>query len=218
MYIGNHNIPQFRTFKTIMKNILIIHAHNPSDFSKGELNTHMTTLIEQWFNQQGHDVEITHSAQNYDVAEELEKHQKADLVVLQTPVNWMGVPWSYKKYMDEVYTAGMGGALCLGDGRSGSEDNHMYGSSGTLKKTHYMLSLTFNAPEVAFENKDAFLFTGKSVDDLFYPMHMNFKFFGMNALPTFACFDVLKNPQIKADEARLIAHLNQHVLPKLKGE
>jgi modulator of drug activity B len=30
-------------------------------------------------------------------------------------------------------------------------------------------------------------------------MHLNFKFFGMEPLPTFACFDVMKNPDIEND-------------------
>ena len=54
---------------------------------------------------------------DYDVDEQLAHHQWADISLLQSPVNWMGVPWSFKKYMDEVYTAGMAGALCDGDGR-----------------------------------------------------------------------------------------------------
>ena len=30
---------------------------------------------------------------DYDVAAGLEKHQWADVILLQTPVNWMGVHW-----------------------------------------------------------------------------------------------------------------------------
>ena len=50
-----------------------------------------------------------------------------------------------------------------------------------------MMSLTFNAP-AEHSTKKEFLFQGKSVDDLFYPQHMNFGFFGMSGLPTFACY------------------------------
>lgn len=41
-------------------------------------------------------------------------------------------------------------------------------------------------------------------------MHLNFKFFGMRPLETFACFDVLKNPNIETDFERFEAHLNQY--------
>jgi len=40
-------------------------------------------------------------------------------------------------------------------------------------------------------------------------MHLNFKFFGMTALETFACHDVMKNPDIQGDFERFSAHLNK---------
>lgn len=40
-------------------------------------------------------------------------------------------------------------------------------------------------------------------------MHANFRFFGMSALPTFACYDVMKNGDIENDFARLESHLNE---------
>ena len=73
-----------------------------------------------------------------------------------------------------------------------------------------MLSLTFNAPKQAFDNPSEYLFQGKSVDDLMFPMHMNFRFFGIEALPTFTCFDVMKNPNIEDDFTRFEHHLNTH--------
>lgn len=38
---------------------------------------------------------------------------------------------------------------------------------------------------------------------------MNFKFFGMKGLPTFACFDVMKNAKIDSDLANFESHINQ---------
>jgi modulator of drug activity B len=73
-----------------------------------------------------------------------------------------------------------------------------------------MLSLTFNAPKNAFDDPDQYLFRGRSVDDLFFPMHMNFRFFAMQPLDTFVCYDVLKNPDIENDLVRFEAHLNKH--------
>ena len=149
----------------------------------------------------------------YNVDEEVEKHQWADVVLLQTPVNWMGVTWSFKKYMDEVYTAGMFGKLCQNDGRDETAPKENYGAGGQLTKAKYMLSLTFNAPEEAFDDANEYLFAGKSVDDLLFPQHMNFKFFGMQPLPTFACYDVMKNPAIENDFQRFEAHINVSIQP-----
>ena len=194
-----------------MANVYVINAHHPSDFSAGELNRALAELAAEFFADKGWAVRTVATAQGCDVRTELENHGWADLIVLQTPVNWMGVPWSFKKYMDEVYTAGMSGELCDGDGRSRKDKSLQYGTGGTLGGKNYMLSLTFNAPAEAFGNKGQYLFGGKTVDDLFFPMHMNFRFFAMEPLSTFGCFDVLKNPQIEADFERYEAHLEKIV-------
>lgn len=192
-----------------MSNILIINGHHYYPFSEGKLNATLVDKASTLLSQKGHNVRVVRASETIDVDKELANHQWADIVILQTPVNWMGVTWSFKKYMDEVYTAGMGGALCNGDGRSADKPTENYGFGGTLTGTKYMLSLTFNAPEQSFNNESEF-FAGKSVDDLFFPMHMNFKFFDMTALPTFVCYDVMKNADIENDLARFEAHLEQH--------
>ncbi len=112
--------------------------------------------------------------------------------------------------MDMVYSAGMDGTLCDGDGRTRDDPSKQYGSGGTLVGKQYMLSLTFNAPQDAFNNPDQYLFQGKSVDDLLFPMYMNFRFFGMEPMETFAYYDVMKNPDIANDLVRFEAHLNKH--------
>ena len=102
----------------------------------------------------------------------------------------------------------MSGQLCSGDGRSAENPTKNYGG-GTLTNKKYMMSLTFNAPQEAFDDEDEYLFQGKSVDDLFFPMHMNFRFFGMTSLETFVCYDVMKNPEIENDFKQFEEHLNK---------
>ncbi|NQZ00618.1 MAG: NAD(P)H-dependent oxidoreductase [Bdellovibrionales bacterium] len=192
-----------------MKNALIINAHQYYPFAEGKLNAAMFEKIGTFLEGEGYQIKSSDMKSEWNVDEEVEKHQWAELIILQSPVNWMGVPWSFKKYMDEVYTAGMGGQMCNGDGRTRATPKQGYGTGGTLKGKKYMMSLTFNAPSEAFDNKEEWLFEGKSVDDLFFPMHMNFKFFGMEPLETFASFDVMKNPAIENDFERLQRHLNK---------
>lgn len=55
-----------------------------------------------------------------------------------------------------------------------------------------MISLTYCAPSVAFDNPERFFYEGKGHDELFWPPHLNFKFLGMEPLKTFACYDALK--------------------------
>ena len=122
-----------------MSNIFIINAHQPYSFSEGELNRTLTGLAARTLRESGHQVRISNSAEPYEVESELDNHQWADAVILQSPVNWMGVPWSFKKYMDEVYTAGMRGQLCDGDGRTAEAPKANYGNGGTLKDVPYLL-------------------------------------------------------------------------------
>ena len=194
-----------------MPKALIINADYPSDFSSGTLNGSLVEKASSLLEKKGYELRQQNVIEDWDTEEELAKHQWADDVLLQTPLNWMGVPWRFKQYMDDVYSAGMAGQLCDGDGRSRSDPSKQYGTGGTLTGKKYMLSLTFNAPRDAFEDEDQYLFQGKSVDDLFFPMHMNFRFFGMEPLETFASYDVLKNPDIENDFRRFEAHIEKHL-------
>ena len=192
-----------------MKNVFIINAHEVYPFSEGKLNRSLVERAKTNLQSKGYNVQLTTMKDDYDVNKEIEKHLWADVLILQTPCNWMGVPWTFKKYMDEVYTAGMDGRLCAGDGRTSHDASKQYGSGGSLTGTKYMLSLTFNAPLGAFNDADQEFFRGRGVDDLFWPTHLNFRFFGMTPLETFACYDVLKNPDVENDFIKFEAHLDK---------
>lgn len=193
-----------------MKNVLIVNGHQRWGSSPGELNRSLVAAMAEQLGQRGYSIRQTVVEEGYDVAEELAHHQWADVVIMQLPVYWMSMPWLLKKYMDEVYTAGLGGELCNRDGRSNERPAENYGTGGTKQGSRYMLSLTFNAPPQAFANDGEWLFEGRSVDDLFMPMHCCFRFFGMTALETFVCYDVKKNPQIEQDFERLAAHIERN--------
>ena len=195
-----------------MKTVYIINAHQPYPFSEGKLNAALAERAKDILTEAGVEVQTLTMTEEYNVEQELKRHQWADAVLLQSPVNWMGVTWSFKKYMDEVYSAGMGGQLCAGDGRTREDASKQYGTGGTLAGKKYMLSLTFNAPKESFDDPDQFLFQGRSVDDLWTPMHMNFRFFAMEALETFRCFDVMKNPDIDNDFQRFDKHIREQFL------
>lgn len=187
-------------------NVLIINGHQPYDFSPGKLTQSLIDIATRELEAKGHSVKHSNVLE-YDVAEELAKHQWADRVILQFPSNWMGVPWSCKKYMDDVFTAGMVDVFCKADGRSSKNPKANYGTGGLMKGKKYLLSVTFNAPREAFNNPAEYLFQGKSLDDLLFPIHCTFRFFAMEQLPTFAAYDVLKNPTIEQDLADFTAHI-----------
>ncbi|MCH2486753.1 MAG: NAD(P)H-dependent oxidoreductase [Erythrobacter sp.] len=187
--------------------VLILNGHQPYDFAKGELNAAFANKAREFFEARGDEVRFTKVSDGYTVDEEVENHRWADLVFMQFPVNWMGVPWSFKKYMDEVYTAGMDGRLTVGDGRTAEAPKANYGMGGTLAGTKYMISSTLNAPAESFDDSSEPFFEGSSLDDLLRPVHLNAKFFAMEPLPTFGAFDVMKNANVEKDFARFDAHL-----------
>lgn len=192
-----------------MKNVLIINTHHPYSPTDGKLNATLAEMAESRLKEKGHVVRTTKVSDGYDVKEEAAKHDWADVIIVQGPVNWMGFPWSFKKYQDEVYGA-VGGTLFDGDGRHRDKPDLHYGSGGLAQGKKYMLSLTFNAPREAFDDKDQYLFGGKGVDDLFFPSHMNFRFMGMEPLETFVCYDVHKNPEVENDFERQRDHLDRY--------
>ncbi|WP_448169042.1 NAD(P)H-dependent oxidoreductase [Burkholderia ambifaria] len=80
-----------------------------------------------------------------------------------------------------------------------------YGTGGLLKG-RYMLSVTANAPQEAFNDDMETYFAGRSEDDLLLPIHLNFKWLGLEKIPPFWAYDVMKNPQIESDFAHFDAH------------
>lgn len=194
-----------------MPNALIINGYHPHPDTDGGLSALLVERAASILRNKGYTVAETRPPEGWDVETEIDKHIGADLVFLQSPVYWMGVSWSFQKYMDEVYSAGMNASMSRGDGRSRRDPDSAltYGMGGKLNG-RYLLSLTFNAPRAAFDNPSQPFFKGRGVDDMFWPMHLNFRFFGLSPLPTFAIFDVHKNPDFETDLARFDAHLDSH--------
>lgn len=188
-----------------MKKILIINAHQYYEgISSGKLNSFVAEVIKQEMQNLGYEVQTTSIEHGYEISEEVAKHLWADVIITQSPVYWFGAPWIYKKYIDEVFTAGMlQGSFLDGDGRTRQNQRKQYGSGGKMQGKKHMLSLTFNAPKAAFNDVTQDLLEGKSVDDLLVCYTASYKFCGIDVLPAFSCFDVMKAPDIERDLIRL---------------
>ena len=98
-------------------NILLIDGGQAFRFTGGRLNHTLHQTARETLTALGHAVKETVIEQSYDTASEVEKWLWMDAVVWQMPGWWMGPPWTVKKYMDEVFTAGAG-MLFANDGRS----------------------------------------------------------------------------------------------------
>lgn len=194
-----------------MTNVLIINGHFPFPTSPGRLNAALCSKAQSFLEAAGCVVKTINTSEPWDTEAQVELQLWADLILLQFPLNSMGAPWALKKYLDEVYTAGMDGRLAKGDGRTRSDPQRQYGSGGCMQGHFYMLSVTCNAPEDAFCDPNQTLFAGRSLDDLLSPVHINFAFFALSMLPTFAAFDVKKSPSLSIDFERFETQLGSNL-------
>jgi modulator of drug activity B len=194
--------------------ILLINARQPvKGMSEGKLNAYIGACICEYLKAKGHEVRTTEIIEGYDVEDEVEKHLWADIIITQSPVYWFGNPWPYKKYVDEVFNAGLlNPRMVANDGRTRSDSDKQYGTGGLMQGKKYMLSLTWNAPEAAFNDQNQYLFQGKSVDEVFVFNTANYRFCGVDILPSFSFHDVLKQGVTEKDLDRLRSHLDVHII------
>lgn len=190
-----------------MKKILLLNGGKQFAHSDGRLNRTLHDTAAAFLDQAGVEFKTTDIDAGYDVAEEVQKFLWADVVIYQMPGWWMGAPWIVKKYLDEVFTEGHG-SLYASDGRTRSDASQKYGSGGLIHGKQYMLSLTWNAPQQAFDDPSDF-FEGRGVDAVYFPFHKAQQFLGMSSLPTFLCVDVMKRPDVERDVARYRQHLTR---------
>ncbi|MES2630432.1 MAG: NAD(P)H-dependent oxidoreductase [Patescibacteria group bacterium] len=176
-------------------NVLITNAHlNYPNWSEGTLNKSMIEVAKDYFVEQGHEVTETNIEDGYIPDEEVQKHVDADLVILQTPINWFGAPWIYKKYVDEVFNSGLHSKILLdNDGRTRSDPARQYGTGGHMLGKKFMVAATWNAPTETFDNPDSVLFEGSSVDDLLLNITSNYKFVGYSVLKSYGIHDIFKD-------------------------
>lgn len=196
---------------TQKKKVLLINTHlTYPNWTEGKLNDSFIQIAKDYFTFYSFEVMETKVEDGYNVEEEVEKHMKADLVILQTPVNWFGAPWIYKKYVDEVFNSGLHSQQFLsGDGRTREDASKQYGSGGNMQGKQFMVCATWNAPQEAFDNSTQQLMQGKGTADLFLNITSNYRFCGYTILNDYNCFDIYKNENIEKDLANYPAHLNK---------
>lgn len=188
-------------------NILLIDGGKSFAHSQGKLNHTLHQHAISTLKQMGHQTQQTIIEQGYDIEQEVNKLLWCDAVIWQMPAWWMGEPWTVKKYIDEVFTAGHG-KLYHSDGRHRQNPTQGYGTGGLLQGKKHMLSLTWNAPIEAFTRKNDF-FAGQGVDGVYLHFHKANEFLGFSPLPTFICNDVIKNPQVEQYLKNYQQHLQQ---------
>ena len=187
--------------------ILLLNGAQSFGHAGGKLNNTLHQIAFKQLVELGHQIQETHIETGDQEEQEVTKMLWADIVIYQMAGWWMSTPWKMKKYMDEVYTAGQG-KLYQDDGRTRTAPSKQYGTGGLLQDHKYMLSVTWNAPQEAFEQFGNF-FDGRGVDGVYFTFHKAQQFLGLTALPSFIANDVIKKPNIEATIAAYTNHLKQ---------
>lgn len=180
-----------------IRTVLIVNGAEPQAYSKGAFNGAMADAIaaelSPYFK-----VLSTRVSDGYDTAQEIKKFKAADVVIYQYPVFWFMVPGQLKTYMDGVFTYDE--FFTYTDGP--------YGSGGLMQGKKVMFSTTWNAPEAAFNDTDAF-FDGAGPSDAILAMRKAHQYCGFEELPHFSAHNVIRNPQLDANIDRLRRHLRE---------
>ena len=194
-----------------MKKVLLIDTHlTYPNWTEGKLNNAFYQIAKEFFISKGFEVLETKVEKGYTPEDEEKKHIEADIVILQTPVNWFGAPWIYKKYVDEVFNSGLAHKTFLsGDGRTREDPSKQYGTGGLLQGKRFMICATWNAPAEAFSNPGYKLFGGKGLTDIFLPITSNYRFCGYDIINSYNCFDIFKRSDISKDLEKYPAYLAQ---------
>ena len=194
-----------------MRKVLLINTHlTYPNWSEGLLNDAFNQKAKDFFKSQDFEILETKVEDGYEADEEVEKHLQADIIILQTPVNWFGAPWIYKKYVDEVFNSGLHSQKFLsGDGRTREDLTRQYGTGGKMQGKKFMISATFNAPAESFENPLQSLMQGNGTEDLFLNITSNYRFCGVKILKGYNCFDIFKDGEIANDLVQYPKHLKK---------
>lgn len=193
-----------------MKKIFVINAGQSFKHSGGKYNQTITeNTLSVLKNIENVEIKITNIDEGYDKDEEVEKFVWADYIIYHTPIWWFQLPFGFKKYIDEVFTAGHNKGIYKSDGRSTANPEINYGTGGMLGGRKYMVTTSWNAPATAFTLPGEF-FKETSVDQgpLFGFHRMN-AFVSLEKLESFHFHDVEKNADIERDMKRYREHLNQ---------
>jgi modulator of drug activity B len=196
------------------KKVLLINAHlTYPNFSEGILNASFYQKAKEFFEANNFGILETKVEDGYDTEEEVEKHLQADIIILQTPINWFGAPWIYKKYVDDVFScAGISKKFLENDGRTREDTSRQYGTGGYLQGKKFMVSATWNAPKTSFDDPKQVLFQGRSTADFFIPITSNYRFCGVDIIPDYNCYDIYKDGDISKDLENYPIHLKEFLV------
>ena len=191
------------------KKVLLINTHlKYLNWSEGLLNDAFHQKAKEFFLFKGFEVLETKVEDGYDAEKEVGKHLEVDFIILQTPINWFGAPWIYKKYVDEVFNAGLQDARFLScDGRTREDLAKQYGTGGNMLGKKFMVCSTWNAPKASFDDPNQLLFEGRSTADVLIQITSNYRYCDVENVADYNCFDIFKDGNMVEDLDNYPKHL-----------
>lgn len=183
-----------------MKNLLLINGEDYYERAQGQLNQTMSDYIKECTNGQ-FEIAQTTISKGYQVSEEIEKFQWADMVIIQTPIYWLSVPGIFKKYIDDVFIPD----VFFGKAKE-------FGRGGKFNNKKYMLSVTWGASESAFNGTKNDFLEGLSEDQVLFPVHKTFEYCGFQRMPTFSVYSSMKLQVLEPYINRLKDHLHKYLI------
>jgi len=174
-------------------NVFIINAGQVFAHSGGQFNTLLTSWTTGFLKANGIRYRVTYINEEFTAIDEVENFKWADLIIYHTPIWWFQVPHLFKKYIDEVFTAGHQNGIYANDGRSRTNPDINYGTGGLMKGKQYMVTTSWNAPAAAFTLPGEF-FDEHPVDEgVLFGFHKMNQFAGMQRLSGMHFHDLEKN-------------------------
>lgn len=120
-----------------------------------------------------------------DVRRELERVERADLIILQYPMWWFAAPAMLKGWIDRVLVYGR------------TYTSRMRYDRGHLQGKRAMVSVTLGGAESTFAHNGR----NGDIELLLWPVQMSLHYVGLTVLPPFLAFDVFgdrSDPQVQA--------------------
>lgn len=200
-----------------MKKVFIINGAQTFAHSGGSFNNTLTHWTRAVLEENGFEVRVSYINNEFRPMEEVENFKWADLIIYHTPIWWFQLPNRFKKYIDEVFTAGHQNGIYASDGRSRKHPDINYGTGGLMQGKKYMVHTTWNAPEAAFTLPGEF-FDQRSVDDgVLFGFHKMNQFAGLERMEGFHFHDLEKNAtpeRIERYRQQYIGHLLNTLIPQ----
>ena len=109
-----------------------------------------------------------------DVRAEIDRLERADLVILQFPLWWHGPPAMLKGWMDRVFVSG------------GLYTSKMRYDAGYFRGRRALVSVTTGAPQAAFGPGSR----GGDFDTMLWSVHYSMHYMGFSVLPPFISYGV----------------------------